>query len=120
MNWKVFKRDDPGTYPELDCPLLIYWTNGRRYSYYIAKWDNKYKQFIRDLRRCVFYEGDIFYKYLAYAPCIEKELHPIKCNKEDWKCDYYDNEYCLCENKCEHQKEVTEYALISKPIWKEF
>ena len=120
MNWKVFKRDDPSTYPELDCPLLICWTNGMRHCFYTAKWDNRYKQFVRDLRQCVFYEGDIFYKYLAYVPYIENELHPIKCGKEDKRCEYEDDGYCLYKLQCKHQKDSTEYSLGSKPIWKEY
>jgi hypothetical protein len=120
MNWHVFKRDDPETWPEVDCPLLVCWSNGDDYRLYNAKWDSEDKQFIHDLRWIVFQKGDVFYTYIGYIPYIERELHPIKCAQERPRCAHYDDGYCLCETKCKFQKEVTEYSLGHKRIWKEF
>ena len=120
MNWRVFKRDDPDTWPEIDCPLLVCWTNGDDYRLYNAKWDSEDKQFIRDLRWIVFQKGDVFYTYIGYIPYIERELHPIKCAQERPRCAHYDDGYCLCKTKCKSQKEATEYSIGHKRIWKEF
>lgn len=120
MQWKVFKRDNPSTYPDIDCPLLVYWTDGNRDIFYTAKWDNEDKEFVRDLRTIRFYKGDIFYSYLAYVPYIEKELHPIKCDMRYKACGHEDDGYCLFGNKCQGKCQTTEYSLGLKRIWKDF
>ena len=121
MNWKVFKKNDPSTYPEIDCPLLIYWTDGSREIFYTAKWDAEDKEFVHDLRTIRFYKGDIFYAYLSYVPYIENEMHPAKCKEDKYLCSHYDDGYCLGEDtKCKCIEEVTEYSLGYKRIWKEF
>jgi hypothetical protein len=121
MNWRVFKRDDPDTWPELDCPLLVCWTNGDDYRLYNAKWDSEDKKFIRDLKWIVFQKGDVFYTYIGYIPYIERELHPRKCGKGDRMCAYEDDGYCIGDScECEHIKFVTEYSIGHKRIWKEF
>lgn len=120
MNWHIYKRDDPNTWPEIDCPMYVCWTNGDRYRFYDARWDNEDKHFMHDLRWIVFEQGDVFYAYVGYIPYIEKEFHPIKCSKKDEICEYEDDRYCLCDKKCEYQYEVTEYLLGSKRIWKDF
>ena len=121
MNWHVFNRDDPETWPEIDCPLLVCWTDGEKYRLYNAKWDKEDKQFVRDLRWIVFYKGDIFYTYIDYIPYIEKELHPAKCKDNRYLCSHYDDGYCLGEDtKCKGIEIVTEYSIRHKRIWKEF
>lgn len=120
MNWHVYKRDDPSTHPDIDCPMYVCWTNGERYRFYDARWDNEGKRFMHDWRWIWFEQGDIFYAYVGYIPFIEWECHPIKCNKEDSICEYDDNGYCLCENSCNHQRHAIEYSLGYKRIWKKF
>lgn len=121
MNWRVFKRDDPSTWPEIDCPMLICWTNGDDYRLYNAKWDSEDKQFIRDLKWIVFQKGDIFYTYIGYIPYIEKECHPAKCKGDRYLCSEYDDGYCLGDDLgCKCMEVVTEYSLGYKCIWKEF
>ena len=121
MDWKVFKKDDPSTYPEIDCPLLICWTNGEESRFYTGNWDNEDKKFVRDLKWMFFYEGDIFYQYLSYAPFIERECHPAKCEDDRYMCSNYDSGYCLGEDTgCRCIRIVTEYSIGHKRIWKEF
>lgn len=120
MNWRVFKRDDPDTWPEVDCPLLVCWTNGDDYHLYNAKWDNEDKQFIRDLKWIVFQKGDVFYTYIGYIPYIERELHPRVCSINDRNCIDEDDGYCISDIECPHMKIKTEYSIGRKRIWKEF
>lgn len=116
MNYKVFKMDDPETWPELNCPLLV-WKPNQEWPY-IFQWDPRGRCFLDD--RVTYQPKMCFYQYIGYMPYIEKECHPIKCGFNDWDCPSYDDGYCLCDEKCGDQKEVTEYMLGSKPIWKEY
>lgn len=115
MYYKVFKMDDPDTWPELNCPLLV-WKPNQEWPY-IFQWDPKEHCFIDD--RVTYRPKMCFYKYIGYMPYIERELHPKKCTNKD-RCYDEDDGYCLYIGECEYQKEVTEYALGSKPIWKEY
>lgn len=116
MNYKVFNFNDQSTWPELNCPLLVFLTNDDWPR--ILQWDNEEHCFVDDHRS--YYPTQCFYKYIGYAPYIEMELHPMKCAKEDGRCEYDDDGYCLCNKKCEYKKKVTEYSLGSKSIWKDF
>lgn len=116
MNYKVFKMDDPETWPELNCPLLV-WKPNQAWPY-IFQWDPKGHCFLDD--RVTYRPKMCFYQYIGYMPYIEKECHPIKCGFNDWICQSYDDGYCMCDEKCGDQKKVTEYMLGSKPIWKEY
>lgn len=121
MNWHVFKKDDPSTYPDIDCPMLVCWTNSDRYLLYNARWDNEVNKFMNsDFRWILFEKGDIFYSYIAYIPYIEKVLHPIKCDMKYKIGEHEDDGYCLCGNKCKGKCETTEYSLGLKRIWKDF
>lgn len=116
MNYRVFNFDDSSTWPELNCPLLVFWTNDDWPL--ILQWDKEGRCFVDNHRS--YYPTQCFYSYIGYAPYIEKECHPIKCGFNDWECPSYDDGYCLCGEKCNDQKEVTEYALGHKRIWEEF
>lgn len=121
MNWKVFKREDPNTWPKVDCPLFVCWTNGKRHKFYDARWDTEAKRFMHDWRWIFFEkEGDIFYVSIGYIPYIERETHPMKCITIDSACEYEDDGYCLFDGFCTCQKEITEYMIGYKRIWKEF
>lgn len=117
MNYKVFKMDEPETWPELNCPLLV-WKPNQEWPY-IFQWDPKAQCFLDD--RVTYRPKMCFYKYIGYMPYIEKELHPYKCKEGRYLCSNYDDGYCFGEDtKCRCIKEVTEYSLGSKPIWKEY
>ena len=116
MNYKVFKIDEPETWPELNCPLLV-WKPNIEWPY-IFQWDPNGRCFIDN--RVAYRPKMCFYKYIGHMPYIEKELHPIKCGFDVWDCPHYDDGYCLYDKKCEHQKEATEYFLELKRIWKEY
>lgn len=121
MNWRVYKHEDPSTYPEIDCPMYVCWTNGERYRFYDARWDNEGKHFMHDWRWICFERGDVFYAYVSYIPYIEKECHPAKCKGDKYLCSDYDNGYCLGDDRgCKCMEVTTEYSLGYKRIWKEF
>lgn len=117
MNYHVFNFDDSSTWPELNCPLLVFWTNNDWPL--ILQWDNKGRCFVDSHRS--YYPTQCFYAYIGYAPYIEKECHPRKCGKGDRYCENEDDGYCMsdfCE--CKYIKFATEYSLGNKRIWKEF
>lgn len=117
MDWNVFKLDNPETWPQVDCPILVcqsvvdwpetYWWNKDKHTF-----ENDYRE--KKFGKC-------FYAYIGYLPHIEKECHPIKCGMNLPRCAHYDDGYCMSENKkCKSAKVTTEYSLIMKRIWKEF
>ena len=116
MRWKVFNFNDHSTWPELNCPLLVFFTNNDWPC--ILQWDKEGHCFVDEHRS--YYPTQCFYKYIGYMPYIERECHPIKCVIKEGVCDYEDDGYCLNEKKCKHQYKTKEYALGSKPIWKEY
>lgn len=120
MIWHVFKLDDPETWPEIDCPILV--------CQYVADWPETYwwnkdkHTFENDYREKKF--GKCFYAYIGYLPYIEKECHPIKCGHENRFCPhgYDDDGYCMCDEdfECEFKRTMVEYVLGMKRIWKKF
>lgn len=117
MNWHMFKRDDPKTWPEIDCPMLICTDNELLIT---CLWDNALKCFYNDEIGFTEY-WECFYSYIGYLPYIEKELHPTKCKDNRYLCSHYDDGYCLGEDtKCKGIEVVTEYSIGHKRIWKEF
>ena len=120
MNWKLYKKDDPSTWPKVDCPIIIAMQNTVRSATYY--WDNKQKRF------CNRYSGrdfvsvrECFYAYIGYIPSEYKTLYPTKCMREDSKrCAYEDDGYCMFESECEFAKKVAEYTFEPQRIWKEF
>lgn len=124
MNWKVFKKNDPSTYPDIDCPMVVYRPYTSCFTLDVHYFDNERKKFYQkeggDARWYKAYD-ECFYSYVGYLPYIEKEFHPAKCKMDRYLCSHYDDGYCLGEDtKCKCIEEVTEYSLGSKRIWKDF
>lgn len=111
MDWHVYDRDNPDTWPKLDCKFLVC---GDNEELVVCKWDKVLKCFYDDKGFAEYWE--CFYVVIGYLPFIERELHPEKCIKEDGRCEYDDNGYCLCENKCKHKRVATEYSIGHKRI----
>lgn len=123
MKWHVFKRDDPSTYPEVDCPMLVLLND---VTVVACSWNNKLKYFYND--EYEFTDG-CFYAYIGYVPAEYKVHHPVGCgyvdeNGDECACPYGfdDDGYCMCDKefKCEHQIVRNEYEVIMRRIWKEF
>ena len=122
MNWHVFKRDDPSTWPEIDCPMLVHCDLFN--TLYVCKWDNDINKFFEEIdynKRFLHHFKECFYSYIGYLPYIEKECHPAKCKGDKYLCSEYDDGYCLGDDLgCKCMEVVTEYSLGHKRIWKEF
>lgn len=123
MNWHLFKNDDPNTWPEIDCPMLVYsesWC-----EFYICKWNHDLSKFIEPNKKLIHFWAECYYMYIGYAPCGYKVFNPIICENEKHghTCDEYDDGYCMYRGlhpDCEYQKEINEYSVEEKRIWKEF
>lgn len=124
MNWHLFRQDDPNTWPQIDCPMVIHtgWINEHEPKLFqIARWDNKNKWFKVDSSAIVMTE--CCYAYIGYAPSGYKTTYPTKCMRErNDRCAYDDDGYCMLDRTyaCEHKQDVAEYSLEEKRIWKEF
>lgn len=119
MDWQVFKRDDPSTWPEFDCPVLVC-KNFDDDDYYFAraKWDNELKRFIGDGSSSW---NECYYSYITYIPKGHKVYHPVRCKNDDnCKIGCNDNGYCMYDCECEQSFVVNEYEIIPKLIVKEF
>lgn len=119
MKWHVFKKDDPSTYPEIDCPTIVCLND---LTVVTCKWDNISKIFYND--EFVFTDG-CFYAYLSYLPNMYTIHHPMGCGYGD-RCycphGFDDDGYCMCDDrfKCEHQVVRNEYEIMMRRVWKEF
>lgn len=123
MSWHIFRKDDPNTWPKIDCPILIYdenWCN-----FYICKWKQDLNKFIEPNRKILHYWNECYYQYIGYVPNGYKVIKTKKCSEyPEMLCEYVDDGYCFDapdDMSCEFCKEVTEYSLNDlKRIWKKF
>ena len=119
MKWRLYKKDDPNTWPRIDCPMVVY--NHEAEKINICK---KYipGALILDNGGLIF--NECYYAYIGFVPSGYKTLYPIKCMCEyDDRCAYEDDGYCMdYENDCacEYKKETAEYFIEENRIWKEF
>lgn len=127
MNWHLFRSDDPNTWPEVKCPLLVY--DDKFCEFHICDWDHSLSKFVEaklDLgAKVAHYWKECYYAYIGYVPDGYKVIKTTLCGVYPEKlCEYEDNGYCFdCprEIHCKYMQEVNEYALNdNKRIWKEF
>ena len=122
MEWHLYKSDDPNTWPRVDCPMVIALKNTVRSATYC--WDNEEKCFYnRHYDRDLLSEDEYFYAYIGYIPSEYKTHYPIICTCENCPEGYDDNGYCMDYDNdyiCGCKKEVAEYVIEEKRIWKEF
>lgn len=123
MNWHVYKKDNPNTWPQCDCPMVVYGgVPFYRNLLDIFKWDNTTKNFIYSDKRVMTVE-ECYYAYIGYVPSGYKTCYPIICTCKNCPEGYDDNGYCMDydnEYACGYKKEVEEYSIEQKRIWKEF
>lgn len=122
MNWHLYKKDDPNTWPKIDCPMVIY--GGApfyRNLLDIFKWDNTAKNFIYCDKR-VLSVDECYYAYISYVPSGYKTTYPTKCMRDGDRCTYDDEGYCMADRTyaCHYKRDVPEYSIEEKIIWKEF
>lgn len=124
MSWHVYKKDDPSTWPEIDCPVLIYKENFN--SFHIWRWKKSVNKFItNDTEREINYTNECYYQYIGYVPNGYTTFKTKKCSAYPEKlCEYVDDGYCFDAPEgmsCEFCQEVNEYSLNDNlRIWKEF
>ena len=120
MKWHLYKKDDPNTWPKIDCPMVVclYHPN-RDMNLWICKWNKDNNWFVRE-EVVNFYTEECYYAYIGYVPNGYKTLYPTRCMKKGIRCADEDDGYCMFESPCEFAKEVPEYEIEKKRIWKEF
>lgn len=120
MKWHLYKKDDPNTWPKIDSPMLVYFADTGSLSL-DCYWDNEENYLVDDYG---YLEVDeCYYCYIAYVPSGYKTLYVTKCAKGNY-CDfgYDDDGYCMSDRAfaCEYKRDVAEYSIEEKRIWKEF
>jgi hypothetical protein len=121
MSWQLYKKDDPNTWPELDCPMLIYKEDFN--SLHIWRWNNELNKFINDdTERVIHYTRECYYQYIGYVPNGYKAIETSRCMDElRPRCEFEDDGYCMNDVCCKFKQTVNEYVLNdNKRIWKEF
>lgn len=124
MKWRLFRQDDPNTWPHIDCPMVIHtgWINENEPKLLqIARWDDKNKWFKVD--SCAIVMTECCYAYISCVPSGYKTYYPIICTCKDCSEGYDDNGYCMDYDDdyiCGCKREVAEYEIEEKRIWKEF
>lgn len=119
MKWHLYKADDPNTWPKIDCPMLVYFSDGGNLSL-DCYWDNEENYFVDDYG-CIEVD-ECYYSYIGYVPSGYKTHKVLICTDDsNCKIGCDDDGYCMYDfYKCEQQKEVNEYEIELKPIWSEF
>ena len=123
MKWYLYRKDDPNTWPQIDCPMVVYYPYKQYHDsddiIFIGRWDNDRKQFFTPKK---WWDGkELYYAYVGYVPSGYKTCYSTRCMREnDDRCAYDDDGYCMFDISCEFAKEVPEYGIEEKVIWKEF
>lgn len=123
MKWHLYKKDDPNTWPEYDCPTVVMWKEGKNDYGALCRWNNKKKRFYNKIYPVM--HDECYYAYIAYIPVGYNTFTPTICTnkKHGYMCDQYDDGYCMYRDfhsNCEYQKTINEYSVETKRIWKEF
>lgn len=123
MNWHLYKRDDPNTYPQIDCPMVVY----KEYSedtttIVVCTWDQALCKFYEDSDSHYYNFDECYYAYIGYVPSGYKIHKVLKCmDDSNCKIGCEDDGYCMYDHcECEQQRKVNEYEVSIKRIWKEF
>ena len=122
MEWHLYKKDDRNTWPKYDCPVLIANKHGLWAATYV--WNNIkhcfHNRFTEDNYADIV---ECYYAYISYVPSGYKTHHPTICTCENCPECYDDDGYCMDydnEYVCGCKKEIAEYSIEMKRIWKEF
>lgn len=125
MRWHLYKKDNPSTWPKIDCPMVVHWSykqyNDSDHIIFIGRWDNDKKQFYTPKKW--WSEAELYYAYIGYIPSGYKTHHPIICTCDNCPEGYDDNGYCMDydnEYACGCKQEIEEYSIEEKRIWRGF
>jgi hypothetical protein len=89
----------------------------------ICNWDKECESFCYESEYFYYRFTECYYAYITYVPSGYETYHPIKCTCESCPQGYDDNGYCMDydhEYTCGYKKEIAEYSIEEKRIWKEF
>lgn len=120
MKWHLYKGDDPNTWPQINCPIIL--CQDDKLMSYLYYWDVDEHCFFNKRSIRGIKPKECYYAYIGYIPKGYKTHKVIKC-KNDRNCPIGcdDNGYCMYDfYNCEQQVHVNEYSIEEKAIWKEF
>jgi hypothetical protein len=121
MKWRLYKKDDPNTWPQIDCPMIVYY--GDKLMSAVYSWDNDKHCFVDDRNIGEWNFEECYYSRITYVPSGHKTTYPTKCMQEwDKRCGFDDDGYCMADRTyaCQYKRDVPEYSIEEKRIWKEF
>ena len=120
--WHIYKKDDPNTWPKINCPILVYDENWC--DFYICKWNQELGRFVEPKSKLLHYWKECYYQYIGYVPNGYRVHKTKKCTLRKGMCEYKDDGYCFDapeDMNCEFCEEVIEYYVDgNKRVWKEF
>ena len=123
MEWYLYKRDEPNTWPQVDCPIIVYLCNPNGIiNLDVCKYNKEQNWFVRE-ERCNFFINKCYYAYINYVPSGYKTHYPIICTCDNCHEGYDDDGYCMDYDNdyaCGCKKKIAEYSIEQKRIWKEF
>ena len=123
MKWHLYKKDDPNTWPKIDCPMVVYKEYSKdNVTIVVCTWDKKFNKFYENAEHHYYNFSECYYAYIGYVPSGYKTHKVLKCmDDSNCKIGCCDDGYCMydfCE--CEQQREINEYEIETMRIWKEF
>lgn len=123
MKWHLYKRDDTNTWPQIDCPMVVY----KEYSedtidIIVCTWDQAFSKFYEDSDSHYYNFDECYYAYIGYVPRDYKTHKVLKCmDDSNCKIGCEDDGYCMYDHcECEQQRKINEYEVSTKRVWKEF
>jgi hypothetical protein len=122
MKWHLYKKDDPNTWPQIDCPMVVY-KGDDALNVGIYRWSKQLTMFYDGKNSQLLCCQECYYAYVGYVPSGYKTLYPVICTCKDCPEGYDDNGYCMDYNNdcaCGHKKQKAEYSIEEQRIWKEF
>lgn len=121
MEWHLYKPGDFNTYPQINCPMLVCFKSHRTGEMELYTCDKYIRGFGFMLKNSGALCTECYYAYIGYVPSGYTTHYTTKCTKEDDRCAYEDDGYCLNDETyaCEYKRNVAEYSIEKKRIWKE-
>lgn len=114
MNWKLYKKDDPNTYPQFNCWVLACKTFDNNFYLARCKWDKGNKCFVGDGAAAW---NECYYAYIGYIPTEYTTVQVKKCSLCKRTCEYEDDGYCEYDQPCRFAIEMNEYSFDWKKVW---
>ena len=123
MNWKLYKKDDPNTWPQIDCPMIVYKEYGpKNIITVVCVWDKQRNAFYEKVDHHYYNFSECYYSRITHVPSEYKTHEVLMCKDDsDCKIGCDDDGYCMYDFcNCEQQRWVNEYEIEMKRVWKEF